>query len=265
MHIDQHRQPVWHNNRPQMVINVVFYDRLGINDSNMFEKHLTYNDLDITDRELLIQMGYGEADADKDTRLEMERMKERVREILKPRFCFHIAEEGELDCHSKTLTISGHTFGIGPIIASQLRKSEAYALFVATSGMEFERLQHQLKEEGDMVSVFIADAMGSVIAEKTADIMERWLQVFVNDRGWKHTNRFSPGYCGWHVGEQQMLFSLLLEKDPCGVRLTDSSLMVPIKSVSGLTGLGREVKKMEYTCGLCNYAKCYKRRKRQQE
>lgn len=231
----------------------------------MFEKHLTYDDLDITDRELLIQMGYGEAEADDDTRLEIERMRERVRDILKPRFCFHIEEEGELDCHSKTLTTGGHTFGIGPIITSQLRGSEAYAFFVATSGMEFERLQRQLEEEGDMVRVFIADAMGSVIAEKTADIMERWLQVFINGRGWKHTNRFSPGYCGWHVSEQQMLFSMLPEKDPCGVRLTDSSLMIPIKSVSGVTGLGREVKKLEYTCGLCNYAKCYKRRKREQK
>ena len=53
----------------------------------MFEKHLTYDDLDITDRELLIQMGYGEAEADDDTRLEIERMRERVRDILKPRFC----------------------------------------------------------------------------------------------------------------------------------------------------------------------------------
>ena len=59
-----------------------------INYNIMFEKHLTYDDLDITDRELLIQMGYGEAEADDDTRLEIERMKERVREILKPRFCF---------------------------------------------------------------------------------------------------------------------------------------------------------------------------------
>ena len=45
-----------------------------INYNIMFEKHLTYDDLDITDRELLIQMGYGEAEADDDTRLEMERM-----------------------------------------------------------------------------------------------------------------------------------------------------------------------------------------------
>ena len=36
--------------------------------------------------------------------------------------------------------------------------------------------------------------------------------------------------------------------------------------VMGLIQLkGREVKKLEYTCGLCNYAKCYKRRKRERK
>ena len=192
-------------------------------------------------------------------------MKATVRNILQPRFCFTVIEGGELNTEEKLLSVGGTTFSVGRIITSQLRGSVAYAFFVATSGTAFEALQRRLETEGDMLRVFIADSMGSVIAEKTADIMERWLQIYINAKGWKHTNRFSPGYCGWHVSEQQMLFSMLPEKDPCGVRLTDSSLMVPIKSVSGVTGLGREVKKLEYTCGLCNYAKCYKRRKRERK
>ncbi|MCI5917442.1 MAG: methionine synthase, partial [Bacteroidales bacterium] len=44
--------------------------------------------------------------------------------------------------------------------------------------------------------------------------------------------------------------------------LTPSSLMVPIKSVSGVVGLGRDVRKLEYSCGLCNFKDCYKRRKK---
>ena len=71
----------------------------------------------------------------------------------------------------------------------------------------------------------------------------------------------SPGYCGWHVSEQQLLFPLF-EGQTCGVRLTDSSLMVPIKSVSGIIGLGKEVRRLDYTCGLCDFKQCYKRRKK---
>lgn len=228
----------------------------------MFEKQLTYDDLDITDKELFVQMGYGDNIPGADIMEEIEKMKDTVRRILHPKFCFVISKEGSLDVKEKTLEVCGRIFQVGRIITAQLRGSEAYAFFVATSGVEFERFQRDLEKEGDMLRVFIADSMGSVIAEKTADIMERWLQIYINAKGWKHTNRFSPGYCGWHVSQQQMLFSLLGVKEPCGVHLTDSSLMIPIKSVSGVIGLGPKVRKLEYTCGLCDYSKCYKRRLR---
>lgn len=228
----------------------------------MFEKQLTYDDLDIADRELFVQMGYGESLPDADIMHEIDRLKSEIRAFLKPRFGFVTLDGGELDTANKTLLIDGTLFNVGRIITSQLRGAEGYALFVATSGTAFEQFQRRLEAEGDMVRVFIADAMGSVIAEKTADVMERWLQIFINSRGWKHTNRFSPGYCGWHVSQQQLLFPMLGERNPCGIKLSDSSLMVPIKSVSGIIGLGANVKKLEYTCGLCDYAKCYKRRKK---
>lgn len=228
----------------------------------MFEKQLTYDDLDIADRELFVQMGYGESLPDADIMYEIDRLKSEIRAFLKPRFGFVTLDGGELDTANKTLLIDGTLFNVGRIITSQLRSAEGYALFVATSGTAFEQFQRRLEAEGDMVRVFIADSMGSVIAEKTADVMERWLQIFINSRGWKHTNRFSPGYCGWHVSQQQLLFPMLGERNPCGIKLSDSSLMVPIKSVSGIIGLGSNVKKLEYTCGLCDYAKCYKRRKK---
>lgn len=228
----------------------------------MFEKQLTYDDLDIADRELFVQMGYGESLPDADIMHEIDRLKSEIRAFLKPRFGFVTLDGGELDTANKTLLIDGTLFNVGRIITSQLRGAEGYALFVATSGTAFEQFQRRLEAEGDMVRVFIADSMGSVIAEKTVDVMERWLQIFINSRGWKHTNRFSPGYCGWHVSQQQLLFPMLGERNPCGIKLSDSSLMVPIKSVSGIIGLGSNVKKLEYTCGLCDYAKCYKRRKK---
>ena len=152
-------------------------------------------------------------------------------------------------------------FSIGKIIERQLKGAEAYALFICTAGQEYEDYMRRLKEEGDMVRVFIADALGSVIAEKTADRMEEMLQESIDKLGWRHTNRFSPGYCGWHVSQQQLLFPMF-RGETCGVSLTESSLMVPIKSVSGIIGLGQTVKRLDYTCGLCDFKQCYKRKQR---
>ena len=214
----------------------------------MTQKTLDYNDLQITLADVYEQMGYHGAEPDGATQQETQAIVDDVRRWLRPQFCFFVVREQP-------------AFDMGNIILRQLRGSEAYALFMCTAGEEFEAFQQRLKTEGDMVRVFIADALGSVIAEKCADQMELTLQESIDKLGWHHTNRFSPGYCGWHVSEQQKLFPLF-DGHTCGITLTDSSLMVPIKSVSGIIGLGREVRKLDYTCGLCTFEKCYKRKKK---
>ena len=205
-------------------------------------------------------MGYGDATPDDDVMAEVRAVGDMAAAVARPRFCYMLAD-GTLDLVRDTLTIGGTELHVGRIISRQLRGSEAFALFVATAGAEFEDLQMRLKDDDDMVRTFIADSFGSVIAERTADIMEECLQGELDGRGWRHTNRFSPGYCGWHVSEQQRLFPLFGVERPCGVRLTESSLMVPIKSVSGVIGLGPGVRKLEYSCGLCDYKDCYKRKR----
>ena len=214
----------------------------------MTQKTLDYNELKITLADVYEQMGYHGAEPDEATQRETQAIVDDVCRWLRPQFCFFVVRELP-------------AFDMGNIILRQLRGSETYALFMCTAGEEFEAFQQRLKTEGDMVRVFIADALGSVIAEKCADQMELTLQESIDKLGWKHTNRFSPGYCGWHVSEQQKLFPLF-DGHTCGITLTESSLMVPIKSVSGIIGLGREVRRLDYTCGLCTFEKCYKRKKK---
>ena len=218
---------------------------------SMTHKELSYEDLAIVPSDVYEQMGYREQWPDEATCRETDAILQEVRALLRPRLCFTVVY-GTLDMEQNQLTIQDTTFDIGKIIARQLRGSEAFALFVATSGTEFEQYQQQLKTKGDMVRIFIADALGSIIAEKCADRMELLLQLSIDKLQWKHTNRFSPGYCGWHVSQQQRLFPLLDEKEPCGVHLTDSSLMVPIKSVSGIVGVGKNVRRLDYTH--CRYS-----------
>lgn len=214
----------------------------------MTEKTLSFEELGITAADVYEQMGYHDAQPDKATQQETAVILKEVSQWLRPRFSYFVVNKQP-------------DFEMGNIILRQLRGSEAFALFICTSGLEFEAYQQRLKEQGDMVRVFIADALGSVIAEKCADQMEKALQESIDKLGWMHTNRFSPGYCGWHVSQQQLLFPLF-QGHTCGVKLTDSSLMIPIKSVSGIIGLGEKVRKLEYTCGLCDFKQCYKRKKK---
>ena len=214
----------------------------------MTKKELRYEDLGISLSEIYEQMGYEQAVPDEATVKETDMIIAEAKGFLRPRFCFFVQRELP-------------DFAIGKIIERQLKGAEAYAFFICTAGVEYEAFQERLKKEGDMVRVFIADAFGSVIAEKAADQMEQSLQENIDKLGWHHTNRFSPGYCGWHVSQQQLLFPLF-KGETCGVKLTESSLMLPIKSVSGIIGLGPNVRHLDYTCGLCDFKQCYKRKKK---
>ncbi|GAB4363185.1 MAG: vitamin B12 dependent-methionine synthase activation domain-containing protein [Calditrichia bacterium] len=147
----------------------------------------------------------------------------------------------------------------GKIIARQLKGSSTVAVFVATAGPVFDRWSREMFESGDFPAGYVVDCVGSEIAEGSADWLEKKLEDILAPRGLNRTNRFSPGYCGWDVREQQKLFSLL-PGNFCGVKLTHSSLMVPIKSVSGIIGIGASVKKQDYPCALCDRKDCYKRR-----
>jgi hypothetical protein len=212
----------------------------------MTQKQLTYDELMIDPADVYEQMGYHGTQPDAATQTETLAVIDDVSRWLRPQFCFFVQP-------------SFPPFHTGSIIERQLRHSEAYALFICTAGTAFDAYQQRLKTKADLVRMFIADALGSVIAEKCADRMEQTLQQSIDKLGWHHTNRFSPGYCGWHVSEQQKFFPLF-HGQTCGVQLTESSLMVPIKSVSGIIGLGSNVRRLDYSCGLCAHADCFKRR-----
>ena len=92
---------------------------------------------------------------------------------------------------------------------------------------------------------------------------------FVNDalcqdgirRGLKVTNRISPGYGGWDVGEQSLLFRLC-PPDTAGVALNEACFMQPTKSISLLIGAGSAARVDHYfsQCARCWMADCAYRR-----
>jgi cobalamin-dependent methionine synthase I len=92
--------------------------------------------------------------------------------------------------------------------------------------------------------------------------MQEDLEKNIIDAGKKITNRYSPGYCGWDVAEQHKLFQLIPD-NYCGIHLTPSALMDPVKSISGMIGIGENVRSNPYTCKMCDMKDCVYRRVRE--
>lgn len=157
------------------------------------------------------------------------------------------------------MNINGISFNIGKVIRGQLGKAESGAIFTCTAGNAIGEKARQLMHEKDFLAGYIFDIAGSEIVEAAADLMQENLRKSMIESGRQITNRFSPGYCGWHVSEQHKLFRLI-PGNYCGITLNDSALMNPIKSVSGFIGIGENVKFMPYTCNLCDLNDCIYRK-----
>ncbi len=154
-------------------------------------------------------------------------------------------------CFADGFECGGKFFSTGPEIAGQLAGAERVALFVGTVGPGYEQLHRRYTDEDDPLLIYALDAVGSELAERIAGRIEKIIGAQAKAAGLSISNRYSPGYCGWKVAEQHALFSLL-PKDFCGITLSPSAMMRPIKSVSGVIGLGTGVKHNAYRCDLCD-------------
>jgi hypothetical protein len=146
----------------------------------------------------------------------------------------------------------------GEIIAKELSGIEAAAAFLVTLGPAYDDWITGLFDGGDPFGGYAAASIGSLAVEAAADRLEDHLRTGIAPEGLGATNRFSPGYCGWDVGEQEALFKVF-PNEFCGVRLTSSSFMVPVKSVSGILGLGPGLEPGPYPCGTCTREECHRR------
>jgi hypothetical protein len=223
------------------------------------EYALTYGELGLTERNLESGMGYRSTEAPAAIRKMMREVLVGAGEYCEIRGGFRLAGGLTKDKDKAGLVVGGRRLSTGPIIVSQIGSAQSAALFLCTAGPRLEAWSKRLIAEGEFAKGYMADAAASEAVEAAVDKIQNHLAESLLPSGNRITNRFSPGYCGWPVSDQHALFSLLPEGF-CGVSLTPSSLMVPIKSVSGLIGIGTSVKFDPYPCRYCDMKDCFKRR-----
>ncbi len=222
---------------------------------NTFQLQLS--DLTLDRDDIYLNLGYKGATPDECINEMLEEVISKAYEICKPRALFCICKGTQIS--TDILEVQGIHIKIGRVIARYFHPSTHYAAFVVSAGKEYNDYLHELNNSGDVVTGFLADAVGSEIAEATVRYVTERVAEEAQRMDCRITNAYSPGYCSWHVREQKALFSLFPEK-PCGVILNESCLMLPEKSVSGMIGLGKEITDTPNACEICGLVTCYKRK-----
>jgi hypothetical protein len=173
--------------------------------------------------------------------------------------CYSVSDIFEIKVSQGLIIHNSGSLRCGSKIAKQIVGSDSFALFVTTAGNSFDSWIKGKASGGDVLAEYLCSSIGSVIADKVADLIQEEINNLALGKGKGITNRYSPGYCSWNIREQKGIFDLL-PADKIGVTLTPSFLMKPIKSISGIIGIGPEKIPGPYMCELCNMTNCLVKR-----
>lgn len=187
---------------------------------------------------------------------------EEIEGMLKPQLSYRILEL--LQVNRGGIQVAGGTRFKSPKLARALYKAESVCCFVATVGPAVDMEVQRLMQQQRYADAYVLDALGSMSAE---NIVEQFYQRMARRQAEKKSAvslRFSPGYCDWPIRQQRSLFNLFAATDLPEVTLSDTCLMSPRKSVSGLFGLlPQNVNSADpgyNPCNTCNKHDCIARR-----
>jgi len=130
----------------------------------------------------------------------------------------------------------------GKAVAALLHDSEKCAIFCATLGSDIEALirKWQLK---DLAFAAMLDACANSAIENVCDDIEAELREAYAAQGLYLTDRFSPGYGDLPITLQSAFCTALDTTRRIGVTVSESSIMIPRKSVSALIGISSKPQK----------------------
>jgi hypothetical protein len=177
---------------------------------------------------------------------------DQAREVARPKALYAEAfVEGRGD---DTIRIDGITF-TSRMLRRNLDAVERVFPYVATCGRELDGIA---LPAGDVLVQFWWDAIkAEVLSAARAHLLAHLTERFRLEQ----TARMSPGSGDadvWPIEQQRLLFALLGSVTPViGVILTDSCLMIPNKTVSGLLFATEHD---FYTCQVCHRDPCQNRK-----
>lgn len=123
-------------------------------------------------------------------------------------------------------------------------------IFLVTIGKRLEEEAFSLSEGGDLLKGYILDTIGSEAVEEVACRLQDDVGRIAKKNGYQATLRYSPGYCDWDIQQQRDIF-LAMDSTSIGVELTESCLMIPQKSISGIIGISENKGDRLSPCVVC--------------
>jgi len=199
--------------------------------------------IEVSDDEIARVLGYGQSRIPERVRKVLDEIERTEHQLISPACAYRYLDHDEFE-HSE-----------------YLHCVERLVLCLVTIGAELEAKVEGYKQKGDLSRALILDTYGSAAAEAAAEAAEKFIREELDGRELKYSRRFSPGYGGWNVAEQEWILPAL-QGEKLGVRLTEGLMMIPRKSITFAVTYGDAIVALhdEDLCDACDMERCRFRR-----
>ncbi len=213
--------------------------------------------LEIDRKEVLRYLGYGREQADGQILALLETVIEELERTARPR---HLQREFELELLEGDRIFGGCFLVKSQALRRNLEDCERVIVFAATLGAEVDYL---LQRYGrlQMSRAVVLQAASAAMIEAYCNLVCKELAERYEAQGLYLRPRFSPGYGDLPLDCQPDLLNALEAGKRIGIKLTESFLMMPSKSVSAVIGVSKKPRRCAVGgCEACKKADCPYRR-----
>lgn len=196
----------------------------------------TITEVNIDKNEVCRHLGYQERSPSASVLSLIDSQIAKAYKLIKPTYTYELrAIEGIL---GQDIFVANSLVFTSKTISYVLSDCKWVAIFLVTIGNDLEEESLKLMEKGEMLKAAILDAIGTEAVAQALYELQDTVKEIARAKGCQAVLRFSPGYCDWDVSQQKLLFQAI-DSTSLGVRLTESCMMVPLKSISGIIGIGK--------------------------
>lgn len=197
--------------------------------------------------EALRYMGYTNK-ADENTNILLDESIAELEEIIEPKYVFRIFN---LEKDGNNINFENYINIKSNDLKDLFKSCEKSAVMAATIGFETEK-KIRYYSMTNLSKAVVFDACATSCIESLCDIAEAEIKEIAAKENCSITFRYSPGYGDVPISHQVEILSALNAQKLIGLTVSDSSILIPRKSVSAFIGFDADYGIHKKSCMNCN-------------
>lgn len=223
----------------------------------MSVRYLSNDFIKIDKNEALRYLGYKSKDLDENTKKLLDESAAELKEICELKYVFRIFN---LKKENNNINFENHIKIKSDDLKELFKHCHKSAVMAATLGFETEK-RIRYYSMTDLSKALVFDSLAAACIEGLCDACEAEIKEIAAKEGCSITFRYSPGYGDVSISHQGEILSALKTQKLIGLTVSDSSILIPRKSVTAFIGFDKSknvYKKSCLNCSLfesCNFSK----------